>query len=170
VLANSTRLRIFRSLVEQSPQTVSAIARDLQLPLPVTSQSLRALEARGLLTARRVGRQAHYRLATTTSGAAHKLVMALRSAFLRDTASLNSLFKAATAFTHPRRVEIFRALQVQACTLVQIRVATRISTPALLRHLGKLEARGLVTCREGIYWATHPDEPFARALARLATA
>ncbi|MBM3889971.1 MAG: helix-turn-helix transcriptional regulator, partial [Verrucomicrobia bacterium] len=56
VIANPTRLKIFALLAEQPGQTVSGVADRLKLPLSEASESLRALEARGLLTARREGR------------------------------------------------------------------------------------------------------------------
>ncbi|SRR6266545_3114332 len=124
VLANRTRLRIFGLLVQHSPQTVSALAGRLQLSVPVACQSLRALEARGLLTARRTGRLVHYRLSTTTAGTVHELVAPLRAAFQRGPSSVNTLFRLATAFTHPRRIDIFRTLQTGAGTLRQIQAAT----------------------------------------------
>lgn len=168
VLANRTRLQIFGLLAEQSPQTVSSVALRLQLPLPVASQYMRALEARGLLTSRRVGRRVDYRLGAATSDSAQALVAALRLAFRQDSSAVESLFKLSTAFTHPRRIEIFRVLHLEARTLNQIQAATRISVPALLRHLGKLEARGFVICRLGTYEATEPSGAFGRALGRLA--
>jgi len=168
VLANRTRLRIFGLLVQHSPQTVSALAGRLQLSVPVACQSLRALEARGLLTARRTGRLVHYRLSTTTAGTVHELVAPLRAAFQRGPSSVNTLFRLATAFTHPRRIDIFRTLQTGAGTLRQIQAATRIPNPSLSRHLGKLEVRGFVACRGRIYSATTPPEAFGRALARVA--
>jgi len=68
VLANRTRLRIFRRLAQQPGQTVSDVARRLRLSLPVTSQYLRALEARGLLSARRVGLRVTYRPSAASDG------------------------------------------------------------------------------------------------------
>jgi len=168
VLANRTRLRVFGLLVRESAQTVSAVAWRLQLPLPMASQSLRALEARGLLTVRRVGRRVQYGLNTTTGGAAPELVPPLRAAFRRGPSAMNSIFRLATAFTHPRRIEIYRVLETQPGNLGQVRAATRISAPALLRHLEKLKARGFVARRRGIYSTTTPRAGFGRALARLA--
>ncbi len=168
VLANHTQLRIFGELVREAPQTVSGVARSLQLSLPVVSQALRALEARGLLAARREGRRTHYRLSNMSTGAAQELMRALRSAFRRRPVPVKSLFRLSTAFTHPRRIEIFRAAHGHAFTLRQIRTATGISMPALLRHLEKLQTRGFVACRGGSYSATNPAEAFGRALARLA--
>jgi len=168
VLANRTRLQVFGLLVDQPAQSVSAVAWQLQLPLPVASQSLRALEARGLLTVHRVGRRVRYGLNTTTGGAAPELVPPLRAAFRSGPLAVNSIFRLATAFTHPRRVEIYRVLKVQAGTVGQVRAATRISVPALLRHLEKLKARGFVARRRGVYSATTPRAGFGRVLARLA--
>ena len=168
VLANRTRLKIFGLLLQQSPRTVSALAARLQLSLPVASQYLRALEARGLLTSSRVGRRVNYRLNAVHAESVHGLVAPLRSVFQREPAPVESLFKLSTAFTHPRRIEIFRALKAGARSLGQLQAATRISVPALVRHLGKLEARGFVVCRRGIFSITTPPGAFGRALARLA--
>ena len=168
VLANRTRLRILRLLVAESPQTVSAVALRLQLPLPVASQSLRALEARGFLTAQRAGRCVRYRLSTSATGAARELLAPLQSVSRRGRSPVDSLFRLSTAFTHPRRIQIFKVLQRLAATPDQVQAATGISGPALWRHLGKLHARGFVRGRDGIYSATRPREAFGRALARLA--
>ncbi len=168
VLANRTRLQLFGLLVQQAPQTVSELALRLELALPVASQYLRALEARGMLTSLRVGRRVDYRPSAVQAESAHELVVALRSAFQRGASPIESLFRLSTAFTHPRRIELFRALQTKACSLSELRTATGISVQALQRHLGKLEARGFVACRLGIYSATTPAEGFGRALARLA--
>lgn len=168
VLANRPRLRILELLLAESPQTVSALALRGPLPLSVASQYLRALEARGLLTSRRTGRRVDYRLSATLSEPAHTLRLALRSAFRRDPPPMDLIFKLATAFTHPRRIEIFRTLKSGARTLEQIQAATRISLPALIRHLRKLKARGFVAGEWGARTASEPPDGFGRALARLA--
>jgi DNA-binding IclR family transcriptional regulator len=54
-------------LLHQPGQTVSAVAKHLRQPLSLTSEYLRALEARGLLTAHRVGRWVEYRPSLATS-------------------------------------------------------------------------------------------------------
>ncbi|HKS36305.1 MAG TPA: helix-turn-helix domain-containing protein [Verrucomicrobiae bacterium] len=170
VLANRRRLKILGVLLRQSPQTVSSLSRQLKLPLPVASQSLRALEGRGLLTSRRIGRRVDYRPSVANSNVTRGVVRSVRLAFHRDPAPVETLFKRSTAFTHPRRIEIFRALDAQASTLPQIQAATRISVRALVRHLRKLEARGFVNCRNGIYTVVNPPDAFGRALAQLAVA
>ena len=169
VLANRTRLRIFCLLVHQPNQTVSSVAERLKLPLPVASQSLRALEARGLLVVRRVGLRVTYRpSAAAAGGDTQAFVAALRQTLRREPPPIEMLYKLSTAFTHPQRIEIFRALQNEPPTLRQLQAASGISVRALLRHLKKLKARGFVVCQRGRYKvATRPDA-FARELARLA--
>jgi DNA-binding transcriptional ArsR family regulator len=168
VLANHKRLEIIGLLADQSPQTVSSVALRLKLALPVTSQYLRALEARGLLTSQRAGRRVSYRLSGAASDQGQTLVTALKSELRRGSPAMENVFKLATAFTHPRRIEIFRSLQITPLTLSQVHTVTRISVPALLRHIAKLEARGFVTCRLGTYTTTEPSGVFGGALARLA--
>jgi len=169
VLANRPRLRIFGLLVQTPALTVSAVAERLQLSLPVASQYLRALESRGLLASRRVGRRVLYRLNVASAiEPARELAAALRLAFQRDPAPVETLFKLATTFTHPRRIEIFRALAVQASTPGQLQAATRISAPALSRHLRKLEARGFVAGHRGRHAVANRPDVFGRTLARLA--
>jgi DNA-binding transcriptional ArsR family regulator len=102
VLANHARLRMVRLLVKECPQTVSGVAAQLQVPVPVASQYLRALEARGLLAARRAGRQVAYRPGQTALEPARGLVRALPLAFGHG-ATIESLFRQATAFTHPHQ-------------------------------------------------------------------
>jgi len=121
-----------------------------------------------LLTSRRTGRHVDYRLSATLSEPARTLRLALRSAFLRDPLPMDLIFKLATAFTHPRRIEIFRTLNSGVRTLDQIQVATQISSPALIRHLRKLKARGFVAGELGAYAAAEPPNGMGRALARLA--
>jgi DNA-binding transcriptional ArsR family regulator len=169
VLANPTRLKIFGLLLQQPGQTVSELARSLRLPLSLTSEYLRALEARGLLTARRVGRLVKYRAGPPTGqGSREGLADALRAVFQREVRPVEMAFRLATAFTHPRRVEIFRALAPEPRTVAQIQEATGISTRALLRHLRKLEVREFITHRGARYAAANRSDGLGRELARLA--
>lgn len=169
VLANRTRLQMLGLLLQHPDQTVSAVADQLKLSLPAASQNLRALEARGLLTVRRVSRRVKYRIGTGPSGeATRELIGALRRAFRRGPAPVETLFNLATAFTQPRRIEIFRALQQEPQSRRQLKALTGMSSRALARHLRKLEARGFVLCRGRRYSADTRPEGFGRALASLA--
>jgi DNA-binding transcriptional ArsR family regulator len=169
VLANRTRLKICALLLQQPGQTVSAIAEQLKLPLPAASQDLRALEARGLLAVRRQGRRVVYRpTPATTRTSAAELVTALRLVFRQEGSPVETIFKTATAFTHPRRIEIFNALRKENQSPVQLCTLTGISVPSLYRHLRKLKARGFVTYHEGRWVATPRFDPLGRELTRLA--
>jgi DNA-binding transcriptional ArsR family regulator len=82
VLANRQRLRLLELLAHDSELTVTSAAQRLALPLPVASQYLRALEARGFLQAHRRGRRVSYRLSPRrTPGWLQPVVNALREGF-----------------------------------------------------------------------------------------
>jgi DNA-binding transcriptional ArsR family regulator len=160
---------MFGRLLQEPGQSVAVMAARLRKPISVASEYLRALEARGLLAVRRVGRHVTYRPgAEMGEGAAPRLVIGLRRAFQQERQLVETVFKLATAFTHPRRIEIFRTLRTRPQTLGQLQGATGISERALVRHLRKLEARGFVACRRGRYVAVEPPDAFGGVLARLA--
>jgi DNA-binding transcriptional ArsR family regulator len=168
-LANHSRLQLFGLLLREPGLSVAAVAVRLKMPISVASEYLRALEARGLLTVKRKGRRVTYRPGVEKGeGAGPRLVTALRLAFCQERQMEETVFKLATAFTHPRRIAVFRALQSHPRTLGQLQMATGIPTRSLVRHLMKLEARGFVMCREGIYAATERPDALGRELARLA--
>jgi DNA-binding MarR family transcriptional regulator len=169
VLANYNRLKLL-SLVFKTPgQTVTTLADQMNLSLPVTSQYLRAMEARGLLTARRVAGRVEYRPATVDTTGMADLVLALRRAFQKDAGASERVFRAATAFTHPRRIELVQALK-DSRNFNELRGLTGISFQALWRHLSKLEDRGFVQRSKGKYIVCQPTDAVGRELARLATA
>lgn len=169
VLANRKRLQTLALLIRQPNQTVSAVAERMSLSMPAASQYLRALEARGLLTCRRVGRCVEYRpSAGTSEGTAEELVKALRLVFRRRAQPIEAIFKLATGFTHPRRIEVFRALTNGAHSFAKLQAATNFPARAVSRHLAKLEARGFVKNEMALYVAALQRHPFGRVLARLA--
>ena len=89
VLANRKRLQTLALLIRQPNQTVSAVAERMSLSVPAASQYLRALEARGLLTCRRVGRRVEYRTAVGTGeGVAGKIINSLRLVLSRRAARI----------------------------------------------------------------------------------
>lgn len=94
--------------------------------------------------------------------------MTLRIAFQKDSQPAETLYRLATAFTHPRRIELFCALKTGPQTLAQLGAATRVSQRALVRHLRKLETRGFIICQSGRYAVTERRDVFGRELARLA--
>lgn len=74
----------------------------------------------------------------------------------------------ATAFTHPRRIEIVKVLQHRSLSLAEIAVFTGISMPALFRHLGKLEKRNVVDISGGCHSLATPKNIFAHTLLLIA--
>ena len=171
VLANTTRLRLMTQLVRKQPQSVSELAELCRLTLPVVSQSLRALEARGLLKVRRIRRRVEYRIpGRAEAGALAELIAALQKTLQIEPFPDGLLLKLATAFTHPSRIIIFRPLASGSKSFAEIQLTVRLSAPALSRHLGKLLNRGFITYDDGNgkYTIRKHHEPFARALAALA--
>jgi DNA-binding transcriptional ArsR family regulator len=160
---------MLRLVLNKPDLTVSTIAEELSLSVSLASFYLRALEARGLLTVRRKGRHVHYRLASPAAGeASEALVAALRVALQREPQAGERIFKLATAFTHPRRLDIFHALSQEPSTFGQLRAATGVSAWALQRHLLKLQSRGFIAQRDQKYFVASLTDGVARALAKLA--
>jgi len=173
VLANDTRLRLFAELVRKQPQSVSELAAQCSLALPVASQSLRALEARGLLRVNRIRRRVEYRIPTKSeAGPLAELIATLQTALHRDPLPTRAIAKLATAFTHPARIQIHRALRSGPKAEMQIQTTVRLSSLALWRHLRKLRARGFVRLDDtqaNYRCCNHPDR-IGRALGKLAAA
>lgn len=170
VLANHSRLALFGLLVQQPDQTVSLLSKRLGLPMSLTSENLRGLEARGLLRVHRSGRWVKYRLASVDRGSPGSiLVPSLRAVFRQESTPVETVFKLTTAFTHPRRIEIFRRLHAGACTLEQLNAMTLIPVVALRRHLKKLESRGYIVRRRRLFVSTRHPIGFGRELIKLAT-
>ena len=173
VLASDTRLRLFTLLARRQPQSVSELAEQCALTLPVASQSLRALEARGLLKVRRVRRRVEYCLPAPVEAVAQAmLIAALKTALRTDSTMAVQVIRLATAFTHPARIGIYRALQTGPKNFAQLQAIIRLSPRALARHLEKLLKRGFVSFEErtGIFTSLNHPSPVGLALGKLAVA
>lgn len=169
VLANRVRLRILHDLLDHPHQPVSVIARRTQVPPTVATQYLRALNARGLLEARRQGKWVYYRPAADKSVAgASALLKALQQTFDTQKEPIEMIFHHVTGFTHPRRLQIVQAIQADALSLEELRVRIAISRSALRRHLRKLVDRGYVVADEGRYRCIRPKGQLAKVLLQLA--
>jgi DNA-binding IclR family transcriptional regulator len=154
-------------LFQQPNQTVSALAEQVNLSLPVASQYLRALEARGLLEVRRTGRRVTYRpVPANAQSPAANLVSVLRRVFRQDGDPVETIFKTSTAFTHPRRIDVFGVIRNEGQSLFQLRTATCVSSPALYRHLRKLKSRGFVEWRDGKWHVTPRSDRLGQELTQ----
>jgi predicted transcriptional regulator len=167
--AGKSKTRQIVAFVFRNPrQTVSFISNEVQLPLPVSSNYLRSLEARGILTVQRIANRVKCSPATGETATSKNLVIALRKIFWSKNEAVDMIFKTVTAFTHPRRVEIYRALQSGGLSFEQLRNRTNISTPALRRHLNKLKSRAFVVLESNRYIPRQRTDALAQELARMA--
>ena len=115
VLANSRRLACLKTVLAHPDLTVESVAERTGLPEDQASLCLRALQARGLLQARRQSRWVLYRPEPDPCvPVAAPLLGALRHALLDDRLTEHEIRRSLTAFTHPRRLTILRHLQLAA--------------------------------------------------------
>ena len=169
VLANKTRLRILRELCQRPEQRVSDIGRRLGLSSSLASQSLRALNARGLLIARRTGPLVYYSPCANRSIPNNdRLLKVIQKTFSNDKKPHENIFKYSTAFTHPRRILIIKILSKRSMQPEEIAFKTNIPFSALTRHLRKLVARGFIKHDARGYICSVPSHRFARFLLYLA--
>ncbi len=168
-LANRKRLCLLRHVFSAPGIAVSSAAKDLGWPVPLASQYLRTLNARGLLRATRQGREVCYEAGPDPSlPETAVLLPALQAALGRRANPVDAAFRSLTAFTHPRRIILVRALSTGAGTLGEIRKRTGIPLSAAQRHLRKLRRRGFVAKNKDRYVCRHPPSTLARALMNLA--
>ena len=138
VLANRTRLKMLAMIWRKPGLTLSVLARSANVTVGAGSQYVRALEAQGLLRTRR-------RLAwiecwpPPTSGITRELLVALRTRFKEDKKAVDGAFRLATAFTHVRRIEVYRALERGEQTLVELRTGYRDLPATFVAASGKVE-------------------------------
>ncbi len=168
-LANPKRLLCLRTVFLSPSITVGACARSTGLAEWHVSEFLRALQARGLIQARRRSRWVGY-IATPDPSVpnAAPLLKALRQALIDRSEPDDGVIRTLTAFTHPRRLAILAYLHRQpAPSCDALAAATEISPPALYRHLTKLASRGLVTSGHGKVRLVTTRNPLARSLLAL---
>lgn len=167
-VANRPRLKILQFLVRHPRQHVSAIASRLGMQVPIASEYLRMLEARGILECRRTGKWVHYSLSTGTSPHAAPVVAALAKTFETRQNPAGYIFGVVTAFTHPRRVAIVAILARRQMERAELRRETGTSDAALSRHLRKLRERGFVNSSGNNWSLAIQDSPLPQALLKLA--
>ena len=146
VLANPLRLACLRAVIDQPGSTVEQVARQANVALPVASLYLRHLQARGLIRPERVSRWVRYTAAADEAVAhAGPVLAAIGPALLQSRRPYAALLQILTAFTHPRRLAILRAMpEAETVSFAALRRDTGISVPALCRHLKKLERHGMI--------------------------
>ena len=151
--------------------TVGEVAARLAVAENHACEYLRALQARGLIKARRQSRWVRYvPEPDPLVPSARPLMSALRATFADGTCKDADMIRVFTAFTHPRRIVIVRELKrARTLSFEDLARATSISPQALYRHLDKLADRRLVSqAREG--WRLAPGAGrLSDALVKLAS-
>jgi len=171
VLANSMRLRILALVLQNGPLTVGRIMQACSLSEPQASHHLRLLQSRGLLSATRISRWVHY--AAVPDPQVHQAAAFLKAlqAAVRQEEPLDRQIRALTAFTHPRRILLARALAERPMNSNELAAGCQMSKPALYRHLAKLERRSMITrLDDNTFELMRPMHGFSRALLRLVLA
>ncbi len=155
-------------LVARGELDVSGVARLMDCSLGTASQSLRMLNARGLLNVRRNGRHVFYRAGGDRSLPESALLLqAVVSALGKSGASIDALLKTLTAATHPRRQQILKWLR-RPMRYGDLKARMRVSSAALTRHLQKLRARAFLDTKSGWYRLAWPADDLRKALLALA--
>jgi DNA-binding transcriptional ArsR family regulator len=134
-----------RVVIESPGRSVGEIAKAVGVAASTACVELRALQARGLIVARRESRWVRYFPESDPSvRSAGPVLRALASA-LKTGEPLETIMKQVTAFTHPRRLLVIRRLQRKSpLDILSLAAQCKMSAPAAFRHVRKLVARGLV--------------------------
>lgn len=168
VIANETRLKLLWRLFQLEDSCMGQLARSVGVKEPAASSGLRALSARGLIGSERRGLYVFYKPEVNAEVEHAELVLTALRRCYDDIVPFKQVIHQATAFTHPRRIEIVRALEKGALDDLELSFKTQISIPALHRHLRKLRARGFIIKKNGKLTLQVPSDQLAAALLTAA--
>lgn len=152
-LMNERRLACLAVVSESPGLSVGEVAVKAGLPENQASINLRALQARGLMVARRDGRWIRYFAQPDPLVKHAAAVLEAVRRKLKNPCGAEKLVRTLRAFTHSRRLTILKLLmrQDEAASEV-IASRTRISRPAVCRHLDTLRRAGLVVQTKDGAW------------------
>lgn len=175
---NEIRLRLLWAVYANADAlNVTGIARLLDVPQPVASTGLRALQSRGLIGVRRERYSVYYNLREDRS---LPEALAIRNAFVAyfESGSLphnwtEEVMVLLKAFSHFNRLAMLRRLAHGEATKADLEKSAGIVVKTVEHHLHLLSRSGLVEGRTddrgtGIYRLVMPDHPIARELLRQA--
>ena len=169
ILSGKLRLELLSRIIERPDQTVTDLAEALGLSRPRASQELRRLQSRGLVQAVRMGQWVKYRPVSDPQVSSSKpLLAAMKVAlFPRSPAADAQTIAIAQAFSHERRLRMFRELLNGPCAATELPFVTQVPAQAIFRHLRLLKAGGMVR-RCGKAWEVAPNpHPLAVCMAEL---
>jgi len=168
VLANSTRLDLLRELFEVTDCAVADLATAVNISDSQASIFLREINARGLISAKRAGRNVFYSATANPKVEYSDIILnALRIACASGLGN-DEIIHFVTAFSHPRRLQIVAALRGKPAAIQHLVFATGISLPALHRHLRKLIDRDMVEVADEHCQLKIPSCPFGQTLQKIA--
>ncbi len=165
-IANGNRLRCLKAVLQKPDATVEEIAGTVGLSEPQASLALRSIQSRGLIASRRQSRWVRYSPDPDKSvQTATAFLTALKSALFTEKLSEKRIRHALTAYTHPRRITLVRALAGTATDqLAALSTQTDISLPALHRHLKHLMERGVIENENNRYALAVPKDRLSQEL------
>lgn len=168
VLANSTRLELLRELFKLTDCSVADLATAVKISDSQASLFLREINARGLISARRSGRNVFYSaIANPNVEHADTLLNALRIACVSGIKN-DEIIHFSTAFSHPRRLRMVATLREKPVVTQYLSFKTGISVPALHRHLRKLIDRDMIEIVDEYCQLKTPGSLFAQTLQKIA--
>lgn len=169
ILSGKTRLQLFRRVIATPDQSVTALAKQLDISVPRTSQELRRLQSRGLLQAVRRNQNVLYRpVPDALVSTAAPLLAAMQQTFQRYPESRDDeTARIATGLAHTRRLVLMRLLLVSPMDEQTLEDLSGIKRDALLRHLKLLEQAGLACCRDERWQVVDSSHPLAQCLLAL---
>ena len=169
VIASETRLKLLWEIFEAEGLPVCGLGQSVRISDQNASFQLRLLNSRGLITPHRAGMELVYGAETNEEVEyAQDLLDALYECHQKKI-SLAQVFRSATACTHERRIRILQLLSMSALRPAAIEEKTGIGARALYRHLSKLESRGFVKNKHGLYCLAIPSDPLGKCLLNLAS-
>jgi DNA-binding transcriptional ArsR family regulator len=149
VLAAPARLDCLRQVVGSPGLCVEEVADAAGIQAAFASMSLRALQARGLISARRESRWVRYFPEADPLVPSAAPILACMAEAFRTGISNEQIIHQVTAFTHPRRLTLLRRLSEKSpMAFLVLAGVCGMSLSALVRHVRKLEKRALVSTDE----------------------
>lgn len=169
VIASGIRLRCLKVVLKTPECSVEQVAEAVGISEIQSSLALRALQSRGLIASRRLSRWVLYAPEPDVSVVTAKAFLStLEAALLDSHVPVIRIAEAATAFTHPRRIDIVRAI-AQAGEVDPLGLSAQLgfSPAATFRHLAILESRGVVAKIDGKSALAKPRTRLGRELLSI---
>lgn len=169
VLSGETRLALFRGIVRNPGWSVSQLAEAERISWSRASQELRRLQSRGLVGVERVGRHVrYYPESDPLVPSARPLLRVMQEIFTQEAPPDHpALARMAKGLSHPRRIDIVRALQEGPLGLSGLQARVHIPLQTLQHHLKFLREGGWVVADDKVWKAARNDSPLAKSLLKL---